>query len=707
MHFLNPIALVGLFAAAVPLVIHLLHRGRSQPLPFSNLRFLQSLHQNRMRSIRLRQWLVLLLRTLAIAALAMAFSRPSMRSGDAVWFGRPEPVAAAILLDESYSTAYRPATPRVFDKLKAQVIELLDLYSTRDRVRVIPFASHAAPIEAPWAELADVVNERTVLWEETDIAAALEAAERHFEAWPEWSRELFLGTDLAANGWSRIAVREAAANADVYVPDLQLADRGNRYVSDVDARSWLTAQGTNWLIRADVANASQQSLPALAVDLFIDGERVRRNVVAFSPGQQATVEFRVAPRRAGLIGGYVAIEEDGLIQDNKRFFTASIPDSVRVLLVGPAGADTYYARRALEAGTAFDPTLAIATALEAELTSALRAIDVLVLCNVSRLAGAQARAVQDFASRGGGVVIFPSAVADLSYFNRHLLPGLVPVSIRDVVGQPLAGEQPASLRSSHLMRRLAGTNSRVEITAGLSESISQPRFFASYDIAPSPGTQSLLSFADGGVAVAQAWRQLGRAVLFAVPLSREWSELPASGLFAPLLHRLCRHLSQPPDHNRSYVVGQTVRRLLPSVDRQDRLVAVAPSGKRLYQPAAGSWEGTVWSAPVDEPGIWRLERKGETVDRFAVNLDTRESNLSELDPAALERIFGADNLHRLQPGTPLREQVLEQRYGNEVWREFLIAAVLLLLVELFVARAPRGRAAAAHEAASSRSAAKV
>ena len=66
MHFLNPFALVGLVAALVPLAIHLLHRGRSQPRPFSNLEFLRAVHQRRMRSIQLRQWLVLLLRTLAV-----------------------------------------------------------------------------------------------------------------------------------------------------------------------------------------------------------------------------------------------------------------------------------------------------------------------------------------------------------------------------------------------------------------------------------------------------------------------------------------------------------------------------------------------------------------------------------------------------------------------------------------------------------------
>ena len=77
MQFLNPAILAGLVAAALPLAIHLLHRGRARPHPFSDLTFLRQLHQNRMRRIQIRQWLVLLLRTLIVALIVSAFARPT------------------------------------------------------------------------------------------------------------------------------------------------------------------------------------------------------------------------------------------------------------------------------------------------------------------------------------------------------------------------------------------------------------------------------------------------------------------------------------------------------------------------------------------------------------------------------------------------------------------------------------------------------
>ena len=102
MQFLNPAILAGLVAALIPLAIHLLHRGRTRPLPFSNLLFLRRLHHSRMRRVRLRQWLVLLLRTLIIALIIGAFARPAYQAGSG-WGGGSAPVSAVLLLDRSFS----------------------------------------------------------------------------------------------------------------------------------------------------------------------------------------------------------------------------------------------------------------------------------------------------------------------------------------------------------------------------------------------------------------------------------------------------------------------------------------------------------------------------------------------------------------------------------------------------------------------------
>jgi hypothetical protein len=101
MGFLNAAFLVGLIAATVPVIIHLLNRRRVRRVQFSSLEFLEEVNRQRMRRINLRRILILVLRTLAVLMLVVAFARPTMRSG--FLFSGSVPKNVIVCLDASYS----------------------------------------------------------------------------------------------------------------------------------------------------------------------------------------------------------------------------------------------------------------------------------------------------------------------------------------------------------------------------------------------------------------------------------------------------------------------------------------------------------------------------------------------------------------------------------------------------------------------------
>ena len=77
--FLNPIVLFGLVAASVPLIIHFLSRFRTEQREFSSLLLLREVKSRNMRKLKIRQLLLLILRTLIIALLVLAPARPVVR----------------------------------------------------------------------------------------------------------------------------------------------------------------------------------------------------------------------------------------------------------------------------------------------------------------------------------------------------------------------------------------------------------------------------------------------------------------------------------------------------------------------------------------------------------------------------------------------------------------------------------------------------
>ncbi len=102
MSFLQPWMLFALPLVLLPIIIHLINQWRYQTKRWGAMMFL--LQANRMDRgyARLRQWLILAMRCLAIAGLLFAVARP-LASGLLGWTGGGKADTTIVLLDRSPS----------------------------------------------------------------------------------------------------------------------------------------------------------------------------------------------------------------------------------------------------------------------------------------------------------------------------------------------------------------------------------------------------------------------------------------------------------------------------------------------------------------------------------------------------------------------------------------------------------------------------
>src|SRR4051812_48387339 len=103
--FLNAIMLIGVAAAVVPLVLHLLSRARYKDVEWGAMMFLEGADARKRQSARFTQMLLLVLRSVVIALLAIALARPIVRGK---WAGQVSEgrVTAALILDCSASMGF-------------------------------------------------------------------------------------------------------------------------------------------------------------------------------------------------------------------------------------------------------------------------------------------------------------------------------------------------------------------------------------------------------------------------------------------------------------------------------------------------------------------------------------------------------------------------------------------------------------------------
>ena len=103
MQFAKPELLYGLFAVIIPIIVHFFQLRRFKIEHFTNVIFLKKIKTNTRKSSKLKKWLILLLRILAISSIVIAFSKPY----ESNFFEENPEIEIVIYIDNSFSMEAR------------------------------------------------------------------------------------------------------------------------------------------------------------------------------------------------------------------------------------------------------------------------------------------------------------------------------------------------------------------------------------------------------------------------------------------------------------------------------------------------------------------------------------------------------------------------------------------------------------------------
>ncbi|OLB16412.1 MAG: hypothetical protein AUH12_06725 [Gemmatimonadetes bacterium 13_2_20CM_69_8] len=221
MTFLHPWALVGLTAAAIPALLHLLERRVPPDAEFPPIRYLTEAERQSARRLKLRHLLLLILRTALIALLVIAAARPLVQSrgGGAGAGGAHEPTALVLILDNSPSAGAVVDGRPVLARLKRVARASIAGATAADRVWLM-LADGVARAGSREALLA-TVDSAEPAWRRLDLTAAVARAVRLVNAEPLPWREVQVVSDL-----QRTAFGEGRASVPRGVGVLALAPLG-------------------------------------------------------------------------------------------------------------------------------------------------------------------------------------------------------------------------------------------------------------------------------------------------------------------------------------------------------------------------------------------------------------------------------------------------------------------------------------------------
>ena len=190
---LTPLALLGLLALAVPILLHLLRKQERRTVVFPALRYLKRSTREHARIVRLRQLVLLALRLSAVVLIALAGARLVLPVG-----GSDDPPAGvAIVIDNGLTSGAVVGGARVLDSLLVRAQEALDRMGPRDQVWIVPVGSPLKPSVPLSPDRASVEMEALAPTDvPSSIPAALDRAASLLDAAAPELREVIVISDL-------------------------------------------------------------------------------------------------------------------------------------------------------------------------------------------------------------------------------------------------------------------------------------------------------------------------------------------------------------------------------------------------------------------------------------------------------------------------------------------------------------------------------
>lgn len=668
MNFLQPQFLYGLFALSIPIIVHLFNFRKAKKVYFTNTAFLQQVQQTSSAKRKIKHYLILLSRLLAIFFIVLAFAQPFLPSSEEGL----QNSHVVIYLDNSQSMSNLTNQEiRGFDEGITYINQLIELYPREAQFLLLTndFESFSNTFKS-----GDKISDRTT---ELSLSSAIRSFEEVSKritsitfANNVQNYDVYWVSDFQKSTLGEVKNSTNDTTISYHMIPIKFADIANLYIDSVYLENPFDIEVNKSKVNVVMKNSGKQPIAGAVLRLSLNDQQISSKSLDMDGNSSSLVSFDVVYQFEAQNRAKFSIEDYPITFDNNFYFNLNAQQSLKVIEI--RGDTEVLAIEKVYANTVlFDFQLMAEGNINYD---QLNEADLIILHELTRLTPSLASQLYEYKKSGGKIVIIPSLSFDP--IEYRLLTGTTVETLVLNEDQPLLSLQKPDFDhpfyanifeknvTSFSMPIVKNTLSWKRLSSLLKVNSGEP--FLSYH------------------------EDKGLSYIFASPLAGSYTDLTQQAIFVPIMYKLASYKSRSSRalyHNLDQfnfnvkldsVVTNSIYKL--TQGEQELIPNQFISGNELFIEIPKNKVSA---------GFAELTLGKESKQVIAFNENRQESNPDQWSEEELQTI--ADNNGQLKllnttDANNFSNEMKERYNGIHLWKYAIVFVLLFLFIEMLIIR---------------------
>ena len=685
MNFLFPTFLIGLLAIAIPIIIHLFNFRKYKKVYFTNVQFLKELKQESDSKSKLKEWLILAMRILAIACLVFAFAQPFIPGKIKAVQGEK---AISIYIDNSFSMESTNKKGTLLENAKQYAAEIANTFNASDKFQLLTNdfeGKHQRLISKE--EFIEQLNEVKISSATKSINDVVKRQQDFLQNSSSKNKRIFLLSDFQKNT-SLISKSDIDTSIAISFIPIISSEVNNVYIDSVWFETPVQQFETQQIIHATIINKSNKDIENGSLKLYFNDAQVSLASFDVTAGNKKDVSISFTVKIKGINKGVLKIEDYPITYDDKFYFSFNAQTTIKALVIN--GKDTKTAGN-FKSLMQDDSLFIYKENNESSIDYSLFTnTNIIVLNELSSLTSGLTSELQKFVSNGGSVVVFPNKKVDLESYNSSFknlqLPQFIKLDTTNTKTQSINFEQGL----------YEGVFDKIDQRMDL------PKVFEHFEFTKTTNSnsQNLVLLQNGQFLVSLNQLGSGKIYLFSIPSDETSSNLLKHALFVPTLIKMSiLSLKPSPIYyktsiNEAISLNNTsnfsdkpfhIVKDDASTGSVTKKIDIIPEHRLLNNATTLFTQNQ-----VTEAGQYAVIEDTSHIKDLAFNFDRKESDMNFVHQEELQKQIdenGLKNMSIIMPNEKILANALQEANdGKKLWKLFLILAMVFLAAEILIIR---------------------